>query len=313
MEPDLDRSHAAVPGTEPRGKPPPGTPPGRPTLRLTYREPFDGDLLPFLGARCVPGVEAFEAGRYRRSMSLPHGTAVAELTAGDGHVACALRLDDERDLAAAVQRCRRLLDLDADPVAVSERLARDRVLRPLVRRAPGRRLPGATDPFELAVRAVLGQQVTVAAARTLAGSLVAARGKPLAAPAGAVTHVFPSPEALAEADLREVGMPESRRAALRALASAVAGGDLSLDRDAPRAEVVAGLRALPGVGPWTAAYVAMRALGDPDVFLAGDLGVRKAAARLGLPQTPRALEERARAWRPWRSYAVLHLWGSLSS
>lgn len=282
------------------------------TLRLAYRRPFDDGVLDFVGARCVPGVEELDGARYRRSMPLPYGSGVAELTPADGYVSCTLRLDDVRDLAAAGQRCRLLLDLDADPLAVAEHLGRDRMLRPLVRRAPGRRIAGTTDPFELAVRAVLGQQVSVAGARTLAARLVAVRGKPLTAPAGGVTHLFPSPEAIADADLAEVGMPEARRRALRSLGAAVAEGRVVLDRGAPRHEVVAGLQALPGIGPWTASYVAVRALGDPDVFLAGDLGVRRAAARLGLPESPAALDERAQRWRPWSSYAVLHLWASLS-
>ena len=281
------------------------------TVRLAFRQPFDGDVLGFVAGRCVPGIEELDGATYRRSLALPYGAGVTELVVRDDHVACTLRLDDLRDLAAAVQRCRSLLDLDADPAAISEHLGRDRALRPLVRRAPGTRLAGTPDPFELAVRAVLGQQVSVAGARTLAGRLVAARGKPLTAPAGNVTHLFPSPDALADADLSEVGMPESRRRALRALSAAVADGTVVLDRGAERAEAVARLQELPGIGPWTASYVAMRALGDPDVFLAGDLGVRKAAARLGLPEGERDLAEHARRWSPWRSYAVMHLWASL--
>ncbi len=280
-------------------------------LRLPYRPPFDPGALAFLGDRCVPGIEAFDGVTYRRSLPLPHGPGVVELAPRDGHVRCALWLEDLRDLTAAVQRCRSLLDLDADPVAVAEHLGEDEVLRPLVRRSPGRRIPGTADPFELAVRAVLGQQVSVSGARTLAARLVAARGKPLTSPSGAITHVFPAPDALAEADLAEVGMPESRRRALRSLGAAVADARLVLDRGADRERAVADLQALPGIGPWTASYVALRALGDPDVFLAGDLGVRKAATKLGLPGNPQALGRVAERWRPWRSYAVLHLWGSV--
>ena len=280
-------------------------------LRLAYREPSDDGVLEFLGARCVPGVEERTASGYRRSLRLPYGAGVVELTPRDGHVACALWLDDLRDLGAAVERCRALLDLDADIAAVAQHLSRDPALRPLVRRAPGRRVPGATDPFELAVRAVLGQQISVAGARTLASRLVAARGEPLTSPVGAVTHLWPSPEALAEAGLAEVGMPEARRRAVRSLAAAVAEGRVVLHRGAPREEVRAALCALPGIGPWTASYVALRALGDPDVFLAGDLGIRKAAEKLGLPTKPRDLEAVAAAWSPWRSYAAMHLWAGL--
>lgn len=281
-------------------------------VKLSYRPPFDRRVVGFVGARCVPGIEELDGATYRRSLRLPHGAGVAELTPRDGHVECTLTLDDDRDWEPAVQGCRSVFDLDADPAAVAEHLGRDPQLAPLVRRAPGLRLPGTTDPFELAVRAVLGQQVSVAGARTLAGRLVAARGRPLDAPTGRVTHVFPTPDALADADLAEVGMPEARRAALRSLAAAVADGRIALGRGAGRGEAAAQLRALPGIGPWTTSYVGMRALGDPDAFLAGDLGVRKAAAKLGLPDKPRALEEHALRWRPWRSYAVLHLWASLS-
>lgn len=285
------------------------------TLRLPYRTPLDHGVLSFLGARSVTGIEHCEGASgpatYTRSMALPRGAAVVALTPADRHVSCTLRLDDLRDLAAAVERCRSMLDLDADPAAVAAHLGRDPVLAPLVARAPGLRIPGSPDAFEIAVRAVLGQQVSVAGARTLAARLVEAHGKPLAAPAGPVTHLFPDPDALADAGLAEVGMPGARRRALRGLAAAVAGGELVLDRGAARAETSAALQALPGIGPWTASYVALRGLGDPDVFLAGDLGVRKAAARLGLPDRPRELERYAERWRPWRSYAVLHLWGSL--
>jgi len=171
-------------------------------------------------------------------------------------------------------------------------------------------LPGSVDGFEIAVRAVLGQQVSVAGARTIAGRLVHRFGKPLTAPDGDLTHVFPEPAALVDADLGELGIPGSRQETVRTLAGAVAAGDLVLDRGADRAEVVAKLQALRGIGPWTASYIAMRALGDPDVFLPGDLGVRRALEKLGQPGDPNSASALAEAWRPWRSYAVQHLWGA---
>jgi len=276
-------------------------------LRLRHRAPLDaGALLAFLGARAVPGVEAGEGGAYRRVLALPHGLGVAALAPGGaGHVACELRLSDLRDLAAAVQRCRRLLDLDADPVAVDDALAADPALAPLVRRAPGRRVPGAVDGGELAVRAVLGQQISVAGARTLAGRLTSALGAPLpeSLAGGALTHAFPSSAALAAAGSAELPLTRARAHAVRTLATALADGSLALDPGADRDATRERLLTLPGVGPWTAEYVAMRALGDPDAFPATDLGVRKALERLG-PVDP----ER---WRPWRAYAVQHLWASL--
>jgi AraC family transcriptional regulator of adaptative response / DNA-3-methyladenine glycosylase II len=281
-------------------------------LRLRHRAPFDAaGLLTFLGARAVPGVEAWDpagGGTYRRVLTLPHGAGVATLApGGPDHVACELRLSDLRDLAAAVQRCRRLLDLDADPVAVDDALASDALLAPLVRRAPGRRVPGAVDGAELAVRAVLGQQVSVAGARTVAGRLTAALGEPL--PEGladdALTHVFPTADAIAAADPAALPLTRARAHALRALCGAVADGSLALDPGADRDATRERLLTLPGIGPWTAEYVAMRALGDPDAFPATDLGVKQALERLGPDPDPDR-------WRPWRSYAVQHLWARLT-
>jgi AraC family transcriptional regulator of adaptative response / DNA-3-methyladenine glycosylase II len=288
--------------------------PGALSLRLPYRSPFDDGVLEFVGRRSVRRVEEHDPAErsYARSLALPHGEGVVALRPGADYVACTLRLADLRDLAAAVQRCRTLLDLDADPGAASAHLARDPALRPLVERSPGRRIPGSADSFETAVRAVLGQQVSVTGANTLAGRLVEAHGKPLTAPSGGVTHLFPGADALAGADLAEGGMPGARRRALRSLAEAVSDGALVLDGAAARDDVTAALRGLPGIGPWTASYVALRALGDPDAFLATDLGVRKAARLLGLPDAPRELERHAERWRPWRSYAVLHLWDTLT-
>lgn len=293
----------------------PGTP-GSITVRLPFRAPLDGEgLLRFLGLRAIPGVEELTAdGTYRRSLALPRGRGTISLRVPDDeghrHVVATLRLDDLRDLGAAVERCRRLLDLDADPVAVSEHLGTDPDLAPLVATVPGRRVAGTVDGGELAVRAVLGQQVSVAGARTLAGRLVTALGTPLAQPEGGVTHVFPTSAAIAGDGLTSVGMPESRRTALRALAAAVDGG-LVLDPGADRDDVVAQLLALPGIGPWTTSYVSMRALADPDAFLPTDLGVRHALDGLGLPSDPASAGARAERWRPWRAYALAHLWASL--
>ncbi|HZV72479.1 MAG TPA: AlkA N-terminal domain-containing protein [Conexibacter sp.] len=291
------------------------------TLRLRHRAPLDvAGLLAFLGARAVPGVEAWDpaSGRYRRVLALPHGPGVATLAAsaaGTGdHVRCELRLTDLRDLAAAVQRCRRLLDLDADPVAVDDALAADSLLAPLVRRTPGRRVPGAVDGAELAVRAVLGQQISVAGARTLAGRLTTALGEPLpdgVGPDDALTHAFPTATALAAADPATLPLTRARSHALVSLCGALADGSLALDPGADRDAARERLLTLPGIGPWTAEYVAMRALGDPDAFPATDLGVRRALEQLGHPGDPASAAQLAERWRPWRAYAVQHLWASL--
>jgi AraC family transcriptional regulator, regulatory protein of adaptative response / DNA-3-methyladenine glycosylase II len=290
--------------------------PGRISLRLPYRAPFDGEaLFGFLGARAVPGVEELDGAIYRRSISLPHGAAVAEFTLGDGHVGCALRLEDLRDLGAAVERCRRLLDLDADPVAVDEVLGEEEVLGPLVRRSPGRRVPGCVSGAELAMRAVLGQQISVAGARALTTRLVAGCGRELPASlaehAGGLTRLFPEPAEIMDADAAGFGLPASRREALRGVARALAGGEIVLDPGADREEAARRLASIRGVGPWTVSYVAMRALGDPDAFLPADLGVRRALGRLGYAEDPASVAAIAGRWRPWRAYAVQHLWASL--
>jgi AraC family transcriptional regulator of adaptative response / DNA-3-methyladenine glycosylase II len=283
------------------------------SVRLPVRQPFDGDaLLAFLGPRAVPGLEEVHGDTYRRTLDLPHGTAVISLTPLPDHVRCTLRLRDLRDLASAVQRARRLLDLDADPAAVAELLGGDELLAPLVAKSPGRRSPGHVDGAELAVRAVLGQQVSVAGARTHAARLVALAGEPLDEPDGTLTRLFPRPAAVADIDPARLGMPARRKATLRTLSTALADGTLTLDPGADRGALEHQLTSLPGVGPWTAAYIAMRGLGDPDVFLPSDLGLRHALERLGQPGDPRSAAERAMAWRPWRSYALHHLWASLS-
>lgn len=299
-----------------RGGAPEGLEGGGIHLSLPYREPFDAAaLLGFLGARAVPGIESYEDGVYRRTLRLPHGVGTVALSAGEKRVRCVLRLEDLRDLGAAVQRCRRLLDLDADPVAVSEALLSDAALAPLVARRPGLRVPGSVDGTELATRAVLGQQVSVAGARTLAGRLVDSLGEALPGTLveadGPLTRLFPVPGAVVGLGPGEIGLPAARHGVLVGLAQALERGEVALDAGADRDEARRRLLTLKGIGPRTASYVAMRALGDPDAFLPEDLGLRRASARLGLPAGPRGIEALAVRWRPWRSYAAQHLWASL--
>ncbi|HEX3318078.1 MAG TPA: AlkA N-terminal domain-containing protein [Solirubrobacteraceae bacterium] len=280
-------------------------------VRLPLREPFDGPgLLRFLTARALPGVEEVEGDTFRRSLRLPHGAGTVALAIACDRVTAHFALDDRRDLASAVERCRRLCDLDADPVASDARLGADPVLAPLVRSAPGRRVPGTVDGGELAVRAVLGQQVTVAYGGVLAGRVLRSCGEPLARPVGGITHLFPAPDAIAAADPAPWRMPAARAAAVHGLAAALAGERLAVEPGANAAETQARLRALPGIGPWTTAYIAMRALHDPDAFPAADAGVRRALEALGLDGAPRAAERQAERWRPYRAYATQHLWAS---
>ena len=278
------------------------------TLRLAHRLPLCPDnLFGHLAATAVPGVEEVQGATYRRTLRLTHGPGIAELTPASGHVECRLMLTDLRDLTTAIARCRRLLDLDADPQAIDELLAADPALPALVLRAPGRRVPRCTDGAEMALRAVLGQQVSTAAARTHAGRLAERFGEPVTDARGGLTRVFPEPGALARVRL---AMPAGRQRTFAALAEALASERLSLDPGCDRDGALAVLSGLPGIGPWTAQVVAMRALGDPDAFLPGDLGVRRAAEALGLPSTPAALTARAEPWRPWRAYAVQYLWSA---
>jgi AraC family transcriptional regulator, regulatory protein of adaptative response / DNA-3-methyladenine glycosylase II len=289
----------------------PVTPPGVLSLRLPFRPPIDlPRLFGFLAERAVPGVEEVTAGIYRRTITLPNGTGLLSLRIVDSAnwVECELELDDLRDVTAAVQRCRRLLDLDADPDTVSGFLACDEVLGPLARACPGRRSPGHVDGDELAMRAVLGQQVSVAAARRLAGRLAASYGKPFARPSGTLTHCFPDAATIAAADPAALPMPASRARALVTLAAALASGEIALHPGADRDEAEARLLALPGIGPWTVAYIRMRALSDPDAFPSTDVGVLRALAALGAGAAGVTAAER---WRPWRSYAVHHLWATL--
>jgi AraC family transcriptional regulator of adaptative response / DNA-3-methyladenine glycosylase II len=326
--------------------------PGTIRLRLAYRPPIDLDrMLRFLAVRAIPGVEDVSDGCYRRTMTLPNGIGLIALRAGavgtsgaagarggggtrgnDGtrggggaagsigavgnggaaFVECELQLEDLKDLAPAVQRCRRLLDLDADPATVSGFLEGSELLRPLVEACPGRRVPGHVDGAELALRAVLGQQVSVAAARRLGIRLTEIYGKPLGhlpgGETGPLTHCFPAPDTIAAADPDTLPMPRSRARALVGLAAALASGELILDPGADRDEAERQLLALPGIGPWTTGYIRMRALSDPDAFLPTDAGVRHGLIALGAPSAPEAAARQAESWRPWRSYALQHLW-----
>ncbi|MEU5523686.1 AlkA N-terminal domain-containing protein [Streptomyces sp. NPDC047860] len=287
------------------------TTPGVLCLRLPFRAPLNPDnLFGHLAATAVPGVEEWRDGAYRRTLRLPYGHGIVALTPHPDHIACRLALSDPRDLTVAISRCRRLLDLDADPVAVDDHLRTDPVLAPLVDKAPGRRVPRTVDAAEFAVRAVLGQQVSTAAARTHAARLVAAHGTPVDDPEGGLTHLFPTPEALAALDPGTLALPRTRRTTFTTLVRRLADGDLRLGAGSDWPETRTRLLALPGFGPWTVDVIAMRALGDPDAFLPTDLGIRRAARDLGLPSTPAALTARAAAWRPWRAYAVQYLWAT---
>ncbi len=283
------------------------------TLRLPYRPPLDWQALAgWLRTRALPGVAEVNGRVYRRTLRLPRGAGVVALEPVDTHIQCTLRLESMADLTSAVRQCRRLLDLDADPLSVVEVLSKDRRLSSLVKKRPGLRAPGAVDGTELAIQAVLGQQVSLAAARTLASRLVTAHGDVIKIADPTLTHLFPHAASIADADLARLGVPATRRATLRAVARAVADGRLALDPGADRTETYQQLVQLPGIGEWTAGYIVMRALGDPDTFLPSDLGIKKAVARLGIGSNARAISDHAAAWRPWRSYATHQLWATLS-
>jgi AraC family transcriptional regulator of adaptative response / DNA-3-methyladenine glycosylase II len=269
-------------------------------VHLATALPFDGAaVLDFLAARAIAGVEEVTSdGTYRRTLALPGGEAILALTPRADGVEADLALADARDEPEALRRARALFGLDQDPAAARAVLGADPVLGPLVARRPGLRVPGVVDGFELAARAVLGQQISVAAARVLAGRITAALGTPLARPVGALTHTFPAPRAIAEAPDDAFPMPRSRARTLRGLAAA----DPPL-RDPADA---AALTDLWGIGPWTAGYVALR-LGDPDVFLDGDVAIVRSLRLLDstVADAPR--------WSPMRSHAVLQLWANLAN
>lgn len=278
-------------------------------LRLAYRPPYDWThVRDFLAMRAAPGVERVDARGYARTVATESGHVLVRVRAIEGENALELRVRGAPPVALfqLSSVARRMFDLSADPDRIALAFESDPLIAPLVKRRPGLRIPGAWDPFECAVRAVLGQQVSVAAARTFAARLVARAGRPITDGAEGLTHLFPSPAVVARADLDGLGLTEARVGALHALGRAVLDG--SVDFGAPVEEVTAALARLPGVGDWTAQYVALRALGEPDAFPSGDLVLRRVAAAGGAPLPASALATLADEWRPWRGYAVLHLW-----
>lgn len=278
-------------------------------LRLPFRQPAALDrTVAHLARRAVPGLERVEGDRYLRGLRLPHGDGEITLRLRPDHVDAVLRLQDLRDLRTAVSRCRQLLDLDADPVAVDGHLAADPFLRGAVRRHPGVRVLRTVEPFEAAVRTVVGQQISVAGARTLTARIVARYGRSPQIEAPEVSRCFPCPAELALADLTTVGLTRSRAATVQALADVVATGRLDLSAGTDRAEVRSRLGTIDGIGSWTTEMIAMRALGDPDAWPGRDLVLRRAALAQGLPGDPSGLDAHAERWRPWRAYAAHHLW-----
>lgn len=289
---------------------------GAVTIRLPYRAPYDWDaMLAFLTARAIPGVESVREGRYARTLVVGEARGVVMIAPGQGdYLDATLRFPRVQAWPAVIARVRRVFDLAADPAVIAAHLSEDPDLAPLVAARPGLRAPGAWDGFELAVRAVLGQQITVHAARMLAGKITAAHGLPLqdeAANLIGLTHFFPTPSQLAQADVEALAMPRARGRALVGLASAAAadtelfGARRSLD------EAVAALRALPGIGEWTAQYIAMRALREPDAFPSADIGLMRALEGPdGVRPSAAQLLIRAERWRPWRAYAASHLWAA---
>lgn len=314
---DAFRRTYGRPPRELRGRRAPAADRGDETvLRLAYRPPYDwASIRDFLAARALPGVERVAGNVYARTIAIGEGHATISVRPIDGEHALELRLGGvpPATVMPVVTGARRMFDLSADPSAIAAALARDALLGPLLRARPGLRIAGAWDPFECAVRAILGQQVTVAAGRTLAIRLVSRLGRPVPARSDdeGLTHLFPSAQAIADGDLDHLGIMPARAGALRALARAVLDGRVDFTR--PAESVVRHVAALPGCGEWTANYVAMRALNDPDAFLAGDIVLRRAVSQDARPSSPRALAARAAAWRPWRAYAVMHLWAAAHS
>lgn len=297
------------------GRPTAGAP-GTIRLRLPVRTPFASTaLLTFFADHAIPGVEHVDGRTYSRSLRLPAGTGLVRLTfppdvstPGRTHVEAVLQLEQLADLAPAVDRCRRLLDADADPVGIDAALAADPALAAAVAELPGLRLPGAVDGPEITIRALLGQQISVAAARTAGAKLAVRAGERPAITDEHITLLFPSPAAIVALGVEAIGGPRRRAATIVDTAAALAAGDLVVDAGCRTPDLLAALTARSGIGPWTAGYVAMRVLGDPDVLLDGDLVLRQGAALVGVPATDRAFAAAGRRWSPFRSYAGMHLW-----
>ncbi len=288
-------------------------PRGEVRLLLRYQPPYDWDaMLSFLAARAIPGVEHVAGREWQRSIEIDGDQGTVSVRPHESHaLSAAICFPKLTALPVIIGRLRRVFDLAADPLAIASHLVHDPALAPLLKARPGLRVPGAWDGFELAVRAVLGQQITVVAARRLAGRLVAAYGAPLAEPAGELTHVFPRPEPLASADLTTLGMPRARATALSAVAAAlIADPDLFGARRSLE-EAIEKLRTIRGIGNWTANYIALRQLREPDAFPAADIGlIRAMAGEMGHRPSAEELSRRAEIWRPWRAYAAQHLWAS---
>ena len=279
-------------------------------FRLRFRPPYNWyGMLAFLAARATPGVEAVEQGRYRRSISVNGSDGYFEVSLDEENDALAVRVQfgDPGSLFFIVERIRAMFDLNADWTDIARTLRSDPVLAERLRAAPGLRVPGCWNGFELATRAILGQQITVKGATTLAGRIVKTLGRPFSA-GDSLTHLFPPPEVLADARLTNIGLPRTRAATVRAFARAVCDGQISFEGIVESDAFLTRLCEIPGIGKWTAQYVAMRALGEPDAFPSGDLGLLRT---LGVGSS-RELERRAEAWRPWRAYAVMYLWNVTS-
>jgi AraC family transcriptional regulator of adaptative response / DNA-3-methyladenine glycosylase II len=282
------------------------------TIRLAYRPPLAWEtLLRFLGTRAIPGVEQVEAYTYRRSIEVEGEPGTIEITpAAEGpYLVARMHLPATARLAQVIDGIRRVFDLSADPVRIAEDLGADPILKPAVRALPGVRVPGAWDPFELTVRAVLGQQISVKAATTIAGRIAQRFGQPLeTGEAAGITHVFPKPEVLVDADLRTVGLTAARAQTVRNVAAAACNGKLPRDASAGFEPTINALTAIGGIGRWTAQYIAMRAFGEPDAFPEGDLGLRRAVSNGATLVSNGDLARMAERWRPWRAYASIYLW-----